>query len=191
MQAVSDHPDGYVRYRALVLLTGFNDPRARDVMREVLTSPNDRLRSVGYSFLEHNPDRSLLPNLLAAVDKESGEFVRPALVRALAAQAATPGDEGAQGPDGADARGRARPGLLPHRGDRGARRLQGEIRLRCPGRDCGARWPAAERHGDCAGQNRRSPRPDRARQPPAHGARGIAALRGRGHLSARRELRDT
>ena len=31
MQAVSDHADGYVRYRALVLLTGFNDPRARDV----------------------------------------------------------------------------------------------------------------------------------------------------------------
>ncbi len=28
MQTVSDHPDGYVRYRALVLLTGFNDPRA-------------------------------------------------------------------------------------------------------------------------------------------------------------------
>jgi HEAT repeat protein len=96
MQAVSDHADGYVRYRALVLLTGFNDPRARDVVREVLTSPNDRLRSVGYAFLEHNPDRTLVPNLLSAMDKESGEFVRPALVRALAAQAAGPGVEGAR-----------------------------------------------------------------------------------------------
>ena len=96
MQAVSDHADGYVRYRALVLLTGFNDPRARDVIRDVLTSPNDRLRSVGYSFLEHNPDRTLVPNLLGAMDKESGEFVRPALVRALAAQASIPGDEGAR-----------------------------------------------------------------------------------------------
>ena len=99
IQAVSDHADGYVRYRALVLLTGFNDPRARDVMREVLTSPNDRLRSVGYSFFEHNPDKALVPNLLAAVDKESGEFVRPSLVRALAAQAApavSPGVEGAR-----------------------------------------------------------------------------------------------
>ena len=96
MQAVSDHADGYVRYRALVLLTGFNDPRARDVMRDVLTSPNDRLRSVGYAFLEHNPDRTLVPNLLSAMDKESGEFVRPALVRALAAQASIPGDEGAR-----------------------------------------------------------------------------------------------
>ncbi len=96
MQAVSDHPDGYVRYRALVLLTGFNDPRARDVMRDALTSPNDRLRTVAYSFFEHNPDRALVPNLLAAIDKESGEFVRPSLVRALAAQAVVPGAEGAR-----------------------------------------------------------------------------------------------
>ena len=50
IQTVSDHPDGYVRYRALVLLTGFNDSRTKDSMREVLTSPNDRLRAVGYSF---------------------------------------------------------------------------------------------------------------------------------------------
>jgi HEAT repeat protein len=99
MQAVSDHPDGYVRYRALVLLTGFNDPRARDVMRDALSSPNDRLRTVAYSFFEHNPDRALVPTLLTALDKESGEFVRPSLVRALAAQAtmaANPGVEGAR-----------------------------------------------------------------------------------------------
>jgi HEAT repeat protein len=94
MQTVTDHPDGYVRYRALVLLTGFNDPRARDVVRDALTSPNDRLRTVAYSFFEHNPDRALVPNLMAAMDKESGEFVRPSLVRALAAQAALPGDQG-------------------------------------------------------------------------------------------------
>jgi len=99
MQTVSDHPDGYVRYRALVLLTGFNDPRARDVMRDALTSPNDRLRTVAYSFFEHNPDRGLIPNLMSALDKETGEFVRPSLVRALAAQAApsvNPGVEGAR-----------------------------------------------------------------------------------------------
>jgi HEAT repeat protein len=96
MQTVSDHPDGYVRYRALVLLTGFNDPRARDVMRDALMSPNDRLRTVAYSFFEHNPDRALVPNLMAAMEKETGEFVRPSLVRALAAQAAAPGDQGAR-----------------------------------------------------------------------------------------------
>jgi HEAT repeat protein len=97
MQTVSDHPDGYVRYRALVLLTGFNDPRARDVMHEAMTSPNDRLRAVAYSFFEHNPDRALVPDLLAAIDKELGEFVRPSLVRALAAQgAANAGDDSAR-----------------------------------------------------------------------------------------------
>src|SRR6185436_8382785 len=49
------------------------------------TSPNDRLRTVAYSFFEHNPDPRMVPDLLAAVDKEQAEFVRPALVRALAA----------------------------------------------------------------------------------------------------------
>src|ERR1700720_338745 len=78
LQAVAEHADGYVRYRALVLLTGFNDPRARDAMRESLNSPNDRLRVVAYSFLEHNPDRALVPALLTALDKEQAEFVRPA-----------------------------------------------------------------------------------------------------------------
>jgi len=84
LSAVAGHQDGYVRYRALVLLTGFNDPRAHDVMREVLTSPNDRLRTVAYSFFEHHPDPAMLPELLAALDRELAEFVRPALIRALA-----------------------------------------------------------------------------------------------------------
>jgi hypothetical protein len=85
LDAVAQHADGYVRYRALVLLTGFNDPRTRDAMRESLSSPNDRLRAVAYSFFEHNPDAALVPDLLAALDREQAEFVRPALVRALAA----------------------------------------------------------------------------------------------------------
>ena len=94
LQAVSEHADGYVRYRALVLLTGFNDPRTKDAMRESLASPNDRLRAVGYSFFEHNPDRSLAPQFLTALDKEQAEFVRPALVRAMAALGALPaGDD--------------------------------------------------------------------------------------------------
>ena len=90
LQAVSAHADGYVRYRALVLLTGFNDPRTHDVMRESLSSPNDRLRTVAYSFFEHTPDPAMIPDLIAALDKEQAEFVRPALVRALAAH----GDDG-------------------------------------------------------------------------------------------------
>lgn len=93
MQAASEHADGYVRYRALVLLTGFKDPRAKDTMREALASPNDRLRAAAYSFFEHNPDRSMIPVFMAALDKEQAEFVRPALVRALAALAAADGGD--------------------------------------------------------------------------------------------------
>jgi HEAT repeat protein len=85
LQAVDEHADGYVRYRALVLLTGFNDPRTRDAMRSSLMSPNDRLRTVAYSFFEHNPDPGMVPDLLNALEKEDAEFVRPALIRALAA----------------------------------------------------------------------------------------------------------
>ena len=89
LQTVAEHADGYVRYRALVILTGFNDPRAKDAMRESRTSPNDRLRTVAYSFFEHHPDRALIGDLLTALDQEQGEFVRPALVRALVAHGAT------------------------------------------------------------------------------------------------------
>ncbi len=85
LQAVAEHADGYVRYRALVLLTGFNDPRTLDAMRESLVSPNDRLRTVAYSFFEHHPDPAMVADLLSALGKEQAEFVRPALVRALAA----------------------------------------------------------------------------------------------------------
>src|SRR5256885_1013134 len=94
IQAVSEHADGYVRYRALVLLTGFNDPRAKDSMREALVSPNDRLRAVAYSYFEHNPDRAMAPGFLAALETEEGEFVRPSLVRALAAVVGVLGDSG-------------------------------------------------------------------------------------------------
>jgi HEAT repeat protein len=92
MDAAAHHPDGYVRYRALVLLTGFNDPRGTASMHAAMTSPNDRLRAVAYSFFEHHPDRDLAPALLAALDRETSEFVRPSLVRALTAAAASGGD---------------------------------------------------------------------------------------------------
>jgi hypothetical protein len=36
VQAAAGHADGYVRFRALVLLSGFNDPRTRDVMIQAL-----------------------------------------------------------------------------------------------------------------------------------------------------------
>lgn len=90
LTAVAQHADGYVRFRALVLITGFNDPRTRDAMRESLESPNDRLRTVAYSFFEHNPDPALVPAFLSALEREQAEFVRPALVRTLAAHGSDP-----------------------------------------------------------------------------------------------------
>lgn len=83
--AVSGHKDGYVRFRALVLLSGFNDPGTSDVMTRMLADKNDRLRAVAYAFFEHNPDPAALPRLIAALPKEESEFVRPALTRAIAA----------------------------------------------------------------------------------------------------------
>lgn len=85
LQAFNEHADGYVRFRALILLTGYSDPRIDDVMQQALASPNDRLREVAYAYYELNPKPALAPRMLAALDKEEGEFVRPALVRALAA----------------------------------------------------------------------------------------------------------
>ena len=83
--AASNHADGYVRFRALVLLAGFNDSRAREVMSSALDDPNDRLRTVAYAYFEHNKERGMSARLLKKLEKEDGEFVRPALTRALAA----------------------------------------------------------------------------------------------------------
>src|SRR5215831_3912390 len=85
IKAVRTHEDGYVKYRALVLLTGFNDPETAMVMREAKASANDRLRTVAYEYFEHHPDPAMIPEMLASLNTEDGEFVRPSLVRALAA----------------------------------------------------------------------------------------------------------
>jgi len=90
LHAISSHADGYVRYRALVLLTGFNHSRIKTAIRDALSSPNDRLRTVAYGYLEKNPDPALVPALLDALEKEVAEFVRPALIRALAALGSDP-----------------------------------------------------------------------------------------------------
>ena len=89
-EAAASHKDGYVRFRALVLLSGFNDPGTRDVMTRMLAEPNDRLRAVAYSYFAHHPDPIALPRLLEALPKEDSEFVRPALTRAIAAHGNEP-----------------------------------------------------------------------------------------------------
>jgi HEAT repeat protein len=88
--AATKHKDGYVRFRALVLLAGFGDPQVKAVMTGVLDDPNDRLRDVAYAYFERNPDPALAPRLLVKIDKETSEFVRPSLIRALAALGADP-----------------------------------------------------------------------------------------------------
>src|SRR5262245_13889611 len=90
LQAFNEHADGFVRFRALILLTGYSDPRVEDSMETAMASPNDRLREVGYAYFEMNPRSSLAPRMLTALEKEQGEFVRPALVRALAAMPKDP-----------------------------------------------------------------------------------------------------
>jgi HEAT repeat protein len=87
IEAATRHADGYVRFRALVLLSGFNDPRTHAVMVQALAEKNDRLRAVGYGWFEHNRDPQLVPRMLDALAREDSEFVRPALTRTLAAYA--------------------------------------------------------------------------------------------------------
>ena len=90
VEAARGHADGYVRFRALVLLSGFNDPKARQVFLDSLTDENDRLREVAYAYVEDHPDPALAARLLQALDREQAEFVRPALIRAVAAHGSDP-----------------------------------------------------------------------------------------------------
>jgi HEAT repeat protein len=88
IEAINSHADGYVRFKALVVLSGFNDPRIADVMLKSLDERNDRVRATAYGWYEHHQDLRVVPRLLAAVDREEAEFVRPALTRTLAAYGA-------------------------------------------------------------------------------------------------------
>ncbi len=85
VEAAREHGDSYVQFRAAVLLSGLGGPRAREFFREALDAPNDRVRAAAYEVAEHRRDAALAPRLLAALAGETSEFVRPALLRALAA----------------------------------------------------------------------------------------------------------
>ncbi len=88
--AVKNHTDSYVRYRALVLLVGFDDKGIVDVIASVMADRNDRLRAVAYEWFEHHPSSAPVQVLIDALPKEASEFVRPSLTRALAAVNADP-----------------------------------------------------------------------------------------------------
>jgi len=96
--AARNQGDEYVRYRALTLLSGFPGPTTASVMAAVRGDRNDRLRTVAFGWYEHNPDPVALPALIEAFDRETSEFVRPALTRALAAQAGDPRARAVLGP---------------------------------------------------------------------------------------------
>ena len=85
VRAAQLHEDSYVQFRAAVLLAGFGGAPAREFFEAALDSPNDRVRTAAYDYFEHAPDGGLAPKLLTALDFETSEFVRPALVRSLAA----------------------------------------------------------------------------------------------------------
>jgi hypothetical protein len=89
-RAVTSHTDEYVRFRALVVLSGFNDPKTRDLMVKMITDRNDRIRAAAYAWFEYQPDPAVLPRLVQALDREESEFVRPALTGALASYGTDP-----------------------------------------------------------------------------------------------------
>jgi HEAT repeat protein len=88
--AALSHKDGYVRYRALVLLAGYGDASAGSTMRKLVADPNDRIRAVTYGWFEHHPSAEMVAALISALAREQSEFVRPALTRALAASQSDP-----------------------------------------------------------------------------------------------------
>lgn len=82
--AVRKHRDEFVRYRAFIVLSSFNDPKTGELVRSLLRDANDRLRETAFKWLEAHPDPALAPTLLSALQTEEAEFVRPAVVFALA-----------------------------------------------------------------------------------------------------------
>ena len=88
--AITTGTDAYVRFRAFVLLTGLLDPRVEDFARAAMTDRNDRLRQAAYDWLTGSPLPALAPRLIELLETEQGQFVRPSLLRALAALDADP-----------------------------------------------------------------------------------------------------
>lgn len=85
VDAVKKHPDEFVRYRAFIVLSSFNDRGTADLVRGLVRDANDRLREVAFKWLEAHPDPGMVPTLLSSLQSEQAEFVRPAVVSALAA----------------------------------------------------------------------------------------------------------
>jgi hypothetical protein len=85
VDAVKKHPDEFVRYRAFIVLSSFNDRGTAELARGLVGDANDQLREVAYKWLELHPDPGMVPALLSSLQSEQAEFVRPAVVSAMAA----------------------------------------------------------------------------------------------------------
>ncbi len=88
LEAIRHDDDSYVQFRAIVLLYGFDSPDSRAIFEEALDSSNDRVRAVAYEYFEQFPSTLVVAKLAIRLETEVSEFVRPYLVRALAANAA-------------------------------------------------------------------------------------------------------
>ena len=95
VDAVRRHPDEYVRNRAFIVLSAFNDKGTPDLAKSLIADKNDRLRESVLKWFEQHPDPKLAPSLLSALQSETAEFVRPALIEALTAVDQDPQVQGA------------------------------------------------------------------------------------------------
>ena len=120
LQAVTEHTDGYVRFSSLILLTGFNDPRAAEQMVEVLTVAERSVARGGVWHFSSHPRRVAHSTpARRAREREPASSCARRLVRALAARWRR--SESARG--AAPRRDAGRRLLSQHR-HRSARRLQ-------------------------------------------------------------------
>lgn len=85
--AARSHDDQFVRFRALVLLSGLDVDAMSRVAPTLVGDRNDRVRAVVYQWLERHPQPAVAQTLVSSLPSETSEFVRPALLRALAAAA--------------------------------------------------------------------------------------------------------
>jgi HEAT repeat protein len=120
LDAWKHHEDSYVQFRSIVLIYGLEEPRGHAAFEEALDSQNDRVRAAAYEYFEQVPSTTVAPKLLAALDKETSEFVRPYLVRALAANDNDPAVQGRLMQDIDRGQGYFRGAVIEALGDHGA-----------------------------------------------------------------------
>ena len=159
------HADGYVRFRSLVLLSGFNDPRTHDVMARAVTRQERSPACRRLRVLRAQPRSADGPPDARRADHRAVR-VRPARTDARAGRVR----ERCTRARRVERARREGTGFLPQRGHRGDRGLQGRVRAARVHRGGQARWAAAGRRRAGARKDRRQEVARHARPAPAHGA---------------------